>query len=234
MAHETRQRKIALVINNCPAHPNIQVSLNAVKLVFLPPNTTVKLQPCDQGIIQNLKVQYRKYLLIKLFAAIEDIEDFSQNLLDALYLLRLSWENVSVQTIANCFHHCGFTHPDDNATSQADVLDTADGPSLLRRLNTSEFELPNKVTFENFVDVDSEVISTAALTDEDIALIVQKEDIDICTDDEEIDDSPVPPPPPTAREVDKSLSILRQYFEPRDPAVGENCLLLVAKLEKNN
>ena len=215
----------SLVIDNCPAHPNTQASLNVIKLVFLPPNTTAKLQPCDQGIIQNLKVQYRKYLLIKLIAAIEAKEDFSPNLLDALYLLCLSWENVSVQTITNCFHHCGFSHPDDIATSQADVLDTVDGPSLLRRLNTSEFELPNKVTFENFVDVDSEVITTAALTDEDIALIVQKEGIDTCTDDEEIDDSPVPPPPPTAREADKSLSILRQYFESRDPAVGENCLI---------
>ena len=155
-------RKIALVIDNCPAHPNIQAPLNAVKQVF---HTTAKLQPCDQWIIQNLKVQYRKYLLIKLIAAIEAKEDFSPNLLDALYLLCLSWENVSVQTIANCFHHCGFTHPDDNATSQADVLDTADGPSLLRRLNTSEFELPNKVTLENFVDVDSKVITTTALTD---------------------------------------------------------------------
>ena len=40
-------RKIALVIDNCPAHSNIQASLNAVKLVFLPPNTTAKLQLCD-------------------------------------------------------------------------------------------------------------------------------------------------------------------------------------------
>ena len=55
-------RKIVLVIDNCPAHPNIEASFKAIKLLFLPPNTTVKLQPCDQGIIQNLKVRYRKYL----------------------------------------------------------------------------------------------------------------------------------------------------------------------------
>ena len=44
-------RDVALVIGNCPAHPNIQSTLKATKLIFLPPNTTSKLQPCDQGII---------------------------------------------------------------------------------------------------------------------------------------------------------------------------------------
>ena len=78
-----------------------------------------------------------------------------------------------VQTIANCLHHCGFTHPDDNATLWADVFNTAHGPSLSHCLNTSWFELPNKVTFENLVDVDFElVIVTAALTCEDILSIV--------------------------------------------------------------
>ena len=64
--YQKEGRKVAMVIDNCPAHPNVQTSLKAMKLVFLPPNTTSKLQPCDQGIIQNLKMQYRKYLLIKL------------------------------------------------------------------------------------------------------------------------------------------------------------------------
>ena len=63
-------RRVAMVVDNCPAHPNIQATLKTVKLVFLPPNTTSKLQPCDQGIIQNLKVHYRKYLLLKLIVAI--------------------------------------------------------------------------------------------------------------------------------------------------------------------
>jgi hypothetical protein len=34
-----------------------------VKLVFLPPNTTVGTQPLDSGIIRNFKVKYRKMLL---------------------------------------------------------------------------------------------------------------------------------------------------------------------------
>ena len=51
-------RKIVLIIDNCPAHPNVH-NLKAIQLVFLPPNTTSKIQPMDQGVIRALKAFYR-------------------------------------------------------------------------------------------------------------------------------------------------------------------------------
>ncbi|XP_065651003.1 tigger transposable element-derived protein 4-like [Hydra vulgaris] len=51
-------RKVALIIDNCPAHPNVE-NLKAIELVFLPPNTTSKTQPMDQGVIRALKTFYR-------------------------------------------------------------------------------------------------------------------------------------------------------------------------------
>ena len=36
---ESEKRKVALIIDNCPAHPIIE-NLSHIKLVFLPPNTT--------------------------------------------------------------------------------------------------------------------------------------------------------------------------------------------------
>ena len=227
-----------MVIDNCTAHPNIQTSLTATKLVFLPPNTTSKpLQPCDQGIIQNLKMQYRKYLLIKLIAAIEAKEEFSPNLLDALYLLRLSWDTVTPQTIANSFRHCGFRLPEDtgrSAPSPTEIPETADvdGDSLISRLTTSGFELPDGVTFENFSAVDSDVITSERLSVEDIVSIVQKGDT-VTDSEDEVDDSPTPPSPPSAKEADNSLSVLKRYFESRDPdIIGEQCLTLVSTLER--
>ena len=52
------KRKIALIVDNCPAHPKVE-GLKAIDLIFLPPNTTSKTQPMDQGIIRSLKARYR-------------------------------------------------------------------------------------------------------------------------------------------------------------------------------
>ena len=44
-------RKTALIIDNCPAHPTID-NLSNVRLIFLPPNTTSVSQPVDQEVIK--------------------------------------------------------------------------------------------------------------------------------------------------------------------------------------
>ena len=45
---QKENRKIALIIDNCPAHPTT-ADLSNVKLIFLPPNMTSVSQPMDQG-----------------------------------------------------------------------------------------------------------------------------------------------------------------------------------------
>ncbi|XP_065654492.1 uncharacterized protein LOC136081130 [Hydra vulgaris] len=46
---EGRKGRVALITDNCPAHPNVE-NFKAIELVFLPPNTTSKTQPMDQDI----------------------------------------------------------------------------------------------------------------------------------------------------------------------------------------
>ena len=58
-------RKDALIVDNCVAHPHIE-GLKAIQLVFLPPNTTSKTQPMDQGVNRSLKAHYRA-LTVQLF-----------------------------------------------------------------------------------------------------------------------------------------------------------------------
>ena len=53
-----QSRRVALLIDNCLAHPEIK-NLTNINLIFLPPNTTTVLQPMDQGVIRSLKVHYR-------------------------------------------------------------------------------------------------------------------------------------------------------------------------------
>ena len=40
-------RKILLVTDNCPAHSKTDRHLKAAELLYLPPNATCKLRPCD-------------------------------------------------------------------------------------------------------------------------------------------------------------------------------------------
>ena len=56
-----QNRHILMFLDNCGAHPALQ--FDNMKVVFLPPNTTSRLQPMDAGIIQNMKMVYRKKLL---------------------------------------------------------------------------------------------------------------------------------------------------------------------------
>ncbi|GFX27707.1 tigger transposable element-derived protein 1 [Trichonephila clavipes] len=50
--------KVLLIVDNSASHP--QLEHPNVQLVFLPPNTTILIQPLDQGIIANLKKYYIK------------------------------------------------------------------------------------------------------------------------------------------------------------------------------
>ncbi|XP_064632735.1 tigger transposable element-derived protein 6-like [Lineus longissimus] len=55
-------RHVLLFIDNAPSHPK-ELGLSNVKIIFLPANTTSKLQPLDQGIIAAIKKNYRRRLL---------------------------------------------------------------------------------------------------------------------------------------------------------------------------
>ena len=63
-------RKIALTIDNCTVHPDVE-QLNSIELIFLPPNTTSHTQPMNQGIIRASKAKYRSLAVRKLIAALE-------------------------------------------------------------------------------------------------------------------------------------------------------------------
>lgn len=90
-----------LLLDNASAHPP-DLKLSNVKLVFLPTNTTSRLQPLDQGIIQNLKQLYCKQLLRSVIAKI-DVGDTvsaetvskSVTVLDAIKWISLSVKETS-------------------------------------------------------------------------------------------------------------------------------------------
>ena len=96
---QREDRKIALIVDNCPAHPDIN-DLKAIELVFLPPNTTSHTQPMDQGVIWSLKSKYRILSVRRIITALENDKDIpSFSVLDAMKMLVLAWESVTEERI---------------------------------------------------------------------------------------------------------------------------------------
>ncbi|XP_028656953.1 tigger transposable element-derived protein 4-like [Erpetoichthys calabaricus] len=102
-----KKRRIILFIDNCTAHNHIPV-MKAVTMKFLLPNTTSKLQPLDQGIINNFKLRYRKLVVRKLLQEIEDKRPLGIGLLEAMRSARRAWDEVPEETIKNCLKKAGF------------------------------------------------------------------------------------------------------------------------------
>ncbi|CAG8746298.1 4439_t:CDS:2, partial [Acaulospora morrowiae] len=50
--------QVLLLMNNCPAHTTGILDIANTEIKFLPPNTTLKLQPLDGRIIRTLKIHY--------------------------------------------------------------------------------------------------------------------------------------------------------------------------------
>ena len=52
------KKKIALIIDNFPAHRKIN-DITFIELIFVPPNTISKLQSMDEGVIWSLKAYFK-------------------------------------------------------------------------------------------------------------------------------------------------------------------------------
>ena len=94
-----RGRKVLLILDNCNAHislpaiPNI-VTLHNTTVLYLLPNTTSKIQPCDAGIIRNLKAyycrQFNRLLLQHMDDKVQEPEKI--NVLQAIQIAVRAWE----------------------------------------------------------------------------------------------------------------------------------------------
>lgn len=108
------KRKILLFLDNATPHdPEFVGRFSHIKIVFLPANTTSKLQPLDAGIIKNFKVLYRGSLLRHVVSHLDSTQlsasEIAQtvDVLMAIRWIKAAWEQVKSSVIVNCFKHCG-------------------------------------------------------------------------------------------------------------------------------
>ena len=118
-----QNRNVLLFLDNATSHQeSIQKRLTNIKLVFLPKNTTSRLQPLDAGIIRAFKLKYRK-LLIKYVILRVDENMRAPDVIKAVDILKVigwvksAWEEVTPDTIEHYFEKCGFPTEDYAAVS---------------------------------------------------------------------------------------------------------------------
>lgn len=179
----------------------------------------------DQGIIQNLKFHYRKRLLRRRIAAIDSGREFTLNLLDAVFLLRQAWNEVTEATLSNCFRKAGFVFNElvifqcfdinfdefQDEVQNEDVEDQELGNYWTELQRQSEFNAD--VEISDYLAVDDAVITSGSLTLEEIAQEHSSSTAnEVNSDDEEIQEveERIPITGPAARQA---YFQLRQFCE---------------------
>lgn len=107
---------------------------NCVTVLFLPPDTTQKIQPLDAGIIASVMV---RYLNIQMERAVDIIDENVQNIykvdiLSAMRALKRLWEDLPSEIIEECWRHTDICQnselcsdaigPEDILTAQREAL----------------------------------------------------------------------------------------------------------------
>ena len=138
----------------------------------MPPNTTAKLQPMDQGIIQNLKINYRKRLLKQILFSSDCGENYGITLLTAINDLYDAWDAVKESTIRNSFRHAKFMH--DEESNQIEECDT----NVTINTDFPEFKKFNceNVAFTDYVSVDEDVEICGKLNNDEIIKTIQEDE----------------------------------------------------------
>nr|XP_037286103.1 tigger transposable element-derived protein 6-like [Rhipicephalus microplus] len=143
-------------------------SLRAIRVAYLPANTTSVLQPVDQGIIKNVKVLYRKHLFERMLLCMDNASQYEVSPLSAVHMLARAWGRVKDEAIASCFRVCGFipSAADDDVSCTVGEEDTSelDVDGLLPALGD--------VPFEEYIATDSSVETCGALSDAEIVEMV--------------------------------------------------------------
>ena len=222
------RRKIALLIDSCPANPSVS-DLPNVQLVFLPPNTTSVLQPMDQGVIRSLKAHYRERVVCWPCRVLGKMKK----------LPKISNTSIFMGSCISTNHCQLFQEGWYHSKAQNAAITDADDPfsdlkESLQQLHDIDPDMvPEGVTPEFLTDVDNEVITTApVITDDDILRSVitnQQEQSDEDDDkDEEVEEAT--PERPLSLQVDLAIYVIRNAA--LYSSNGEEMTVAINKFEK--
>ena len=185
------RKKSILLIDNCPAHTDgSYLGLKNLHVVYLPPNTTSHIQPCDAGIIHNFKVNYRNTLVSRWIKDLDEGNEIKKiNIKQAIDIVGEAWDAVKEETIKNCWKKTKILPP--NRT--VEIIDEPTSNDVLEELVSSlgKINIDHTMTVEEFINIDSDIITTELPTDESIVEdilisegVLQLEDVEMEVEEE--------------------------------------------------
>ena len=216
-------RKITMIVDNCPAHPHVE-GLQAVELISLPPNTTSKLQPMDQGVIRSLKAKYRSAVVKLYINRIESGQELPKiSILDVMKFLVQAWNRVTKDTVQNCFKSAGISKD-----AQTDAVEEIDDPFKSLQSDLDELRLleqslvPDRTTAED-TDTDKNLVVTEPVLIDDEEILGQYRktpNVDVDDDTEENTEEVEPPNKPSPSEIYAAMELLQKcsLFEEEEVA----------------
>ena len=212
-------RNVLLLMDNVASHfPDVQ--LENVRLHYLPPNTTSRLQPLDAGIIRDFKSLYRHFQVKHLIDLLRKEMKADVDLKEAIRFIAMAWNSVKPETIANCWKHTGIitTDVDEDPTDSVDDLATLlDAPILSHT---------RPMTAEEYLSVEQELEAGETLTDDDILSLVLNEDSTDGDEDDFMEERPLP----TLSEAKEASKLLQKFFEGKNDTQGCKYILDVEKI----
>ena len=215
------RRKIALIIDNCTAHPHVE-QLASIELIFLPPNITSHTQPMDQGVIRALKAKYRSLAVRKLIAALEKKNPVPT--ISILSAMVKAWNAVSNKTFSNCFKKAGISEKgvervlndeDDPFTGLDDIEE-----DKVQTLEANIAVLKEKfgdhvdadITTDDYIDFDIEVMTNhGKLTNQEILAEIHGDVNEESDDEEENPNDFEPINKPRIEDAREALKVLEDF-----------------------
>jgi len=161
--------------------------------------TTSCTQPLDQGVIKVTKQKYRRRLVQRFLSEIDypsAQKKSSVTVLDAIHYIIAAWQDVTKETVENCFKKAGFLFHDDDSID----FDDPDGDISLTDEDRQKLR-EQEVSLEDYLNIDEQVLTCSEqCLDEIIADVSVRastednnENDDSGTDDDEEDISELPP-----------------------------------------
>lgn len=205
-------RNILLFIDNCTAHPHLKFS--NIKLMFLPTNSTSVLQPMDQGVIKCFKSHYRRRFLEVLISAIEkgvEVDPSKFTIYEAIIKIDRAWNDVTAETIKNCFRKCGFRF--DNLNLNYIDIDSHEENHLWGRL-TENLDLEG-ANFDEYINIDNNLVASIdynVFENENAEVNLNDSDTDEETQESQDDIEDPQSNPPTFKETLNALRTIKSNF----------------------